>query len=192
MVSAAERVHVANAPPELGERYFHCLVCGRSFSKRSAWRHFTGATTHGLEKDIVKHWVVVKDSHHLGNKTPTRMQLGVLLDADRPRSTRPNDDDVEVMDEVVVMDDVPDIIPDTAVAVDTPHRPLQRAGGARLRRGDEGLCQALPHTEVLDNGIRFDTGTRGADTATQARQAVVASLVFTIGLPVTWPRREPQ
>ena len=120
MVSAAERVHVANAPPELGERYFHCLVCGRSFSKRSAWRHFTGATTHGLEKDIVKHWVVVKDSHHLGNKTPTRMQLGVLLDADRPRSSRPNDDDVEVMDEVVVMDDVPDIIPDTAVADDTP------------------------------------------------------------------------
>ena len=112
IVSAAERIHVAIAPPELGERYFHCLVCGRNFSKRSAWRHFTGPTTHGLEKDIVKDWVVVKDSHRLGNKTPTRMQLGSLLDADRPRSSRPNDV-VEVMDEVVVMDDVPDIIPDT-------------------------------------------------------------------------------
>ena len=110
--------HVTSAPPELGDRYFHCRVCGRCFSKRSAWRHFTGATTHGLDKDIVKHWVVVKDSHHLGNKTPTRMQLGVLLDANHPRSSRPNDDDVHVVDEVVVMDDVPDIIPDTACTTD--------------------------------------------------------------------------
>ena len=46
------------------------------------------------------------------------MQLGVLLDANHPRSSRPNDDDVHVVDEVVVMDDVPDIIPDTACTTD--------------------------------------------------------------------------
>ena len=181
MVSAAERVHVANAPPELGERYFHCLVCGRSLSKRSAWRHFTGATTHGLEKDIVKHWVVVKDSHHLGNKTPSwRCCWTPTARTAADPTTTTWRSWTRSWSWMMCPTSYP-----TPPSPTTPHRPLQRAGGARLRRGDEGLCQALPHTEVLDNGIRFDTGTRGADTATQARQAVVVSLVFTIGLPVT-------
>ena len=48
-----------------------------------------------------------------------RMQLGPVLDADRPRSNPP-DDVVEVMDEVVVMDDVPDSMPHTAATDDTP------------------------------------------------------------------------
>ena len=118
MVSAAEEVHVAVAP-ELGERYFHCLVCRRNFSKRSALRHFTGQTTHALDKDVVKHWLVIKEGWRLGNNTPMRMQLGPVLDADRPRSNPP-DDAVEVMDEVVVMDDVPDSMPHTAATDDTP------------------------------------------------------------------------
>ena len=184
MVSAAEEVHVACRPRAWGAILSLPRLQAQLLQTQCPGATSRGQTTHGLDKDVVKHWLVIKEGWRLGNNTPMRMQLGPVLDADRPRSNRPNDDAVEVMDEVVVMDDVPDSMPHTAATDDTHHRPLQRAGGARLRRGDEGLCQAMPHTEVLDNGIDFDTGTGGADTATQARQAVDA--------PVTWPRHEPQ
>ena len=87
MVSAAGEVRVAVAP-ELGERYFHCLVCRRNFSKRSALRHFTGQTTHALDKDVVKQWLVIKEGWRLGNNTPMRMQLEPVLGR-RPPAQQP-------------------------------------------------------------------------------------------------------
>ena len=87
MVSVAEEVHVAIAQ-ELGERYFHCLVCRRNFSKRSVLRHFTGQTTHAFDKDSVKHWIVEKEGWRLGNNTPMRVQLGPVLDG-RPPAQQP-------------------------------------------------------------------------------------------------------
>ena len=165
MVSAAAQIHVAIAP-ELGERYFHCLVCRRNFSKRSALRHFTGQTTHALAKDVVKQWLVVKEGWRLGNNTPLPMQLGPVLDADRPRSSPP-DDVVEVIDEVVVMDDVPDIIPDTAATDDTTtvHYSAQSVSDC-----DEEMRAFAKRCPIPTSWTTVSTSTREQEEPTRRRK----------------------
>jgi hypothetical protein len=102
MASAAERSHVDTAPTH-DVNSFWCILCQKTFSKRSAFRHFVGSSTHALDQELVKQWVVVKEGHRLGNNTRRAAEPAQAVDHEEVNT----DDDHQ---DVVVMDDEPDTV----------------------------------------------------------------------------------
>ena len=74
MMTKRERRCVEPAPRGEGAHRFLCRLCERTFAKRTAYLHFT-TTAHQYSKEVVRHWVVVRDAHRLSNGYSDLMEL---------------------------------------------------------------------------------------------------------------------
>ena len=72
-MSDLEREHVLPVPKKTND--FWCIPCNLKVNKRNVRRHFCDEYIHVLNWDVVKNWVVAKDSGFLKKGQPERMML---------------------------------------------------------------------------------------------------------------------
>ena len=77
-VSAVERLHVSFAE-HMDDKFFKCVSCGKDFSKRSAFKHFT-RKRHGLDANAVKGWLGVRWHRPAEREAPQNEIDGSLVD----------------------------------------------------------------------------------------------------------------
>ena len=97
-VSAVERLHVSFAE-NMDDKFFKCVSCGKDFSKRSAFTHFT-RQRHGLDANAVKGWLVVSDGTALRNGRHHKMKLtAALLTSNQSIDVQDSDEEIAAIAE---------------------------------------------------------------------------------------------